>query len=218
MRFSSPRVALGGVAVLGLLAGGYLASQAQVAVVPQVGVATGYVPKVTYSAGFFGLVPVTTANTDQVCIAGSATKTIRVQEIKVSGTTATAVQNVPFLLLRRILADTGGTLGTTTANPNNNIAKRDVNSAAATATLASYTAAPTVNDTSPTYIDSQMLPLPIITSVMPAPVISFNFVKDIAALLNPPALVGVNAQLCIQNSVALTNASLLNGSITWTEE
>src|SRR5258706_14002409 len=86
--------------ILGLLA----PASAQVNVNPQVGLTTAYLPKVTYSAGFFGLVPVVTANTDQVCIAGSATKTIRVQRITVWGTTATAVQNLPVNLVRRVAA------------------------------------------------------------------------------------------------------------------
>lgn len=191
---------------------------AQINVVPQTGLTIGYLPKVTYSAAFFGLVPVTTANTDQVCIAGSATKTIRLQKILIAGTTATAAQSVPINLLRRVTADTGGTAGTTTANPANTIAKRDVNTGAATATLISYTAAPTVNDSSPTYIDSQLLGMPVVTSVESQVPVVFDFVRDIENLLLPPTLAGAAAQICVNNGAALTNASAWNGSIVWTEE
>jgi hypothetical protein len=136
----------------------------------------------------------------------------------VAGTTASAPQNVPLNLLRRVSADTGGTAASTTANPANTIAKRDVNVGTATATLVSYTAAPTVVDTSPTYLDSQMLSMPITTSVLgPTPAV-FEFSNDVSSLLPAPILVGVAAQLCVSNAAALTNASLWNGVIVWTEE
>lgn len=203
---------------LGLLLGLSAPALAQVNTVPQIGLTTGYLPKTSYSAAFFGLVPVTTANTDQVCISGSATKTIRLMNIHISGTTATAPQTFPLLLLRRTAADSGGTAGTTTANPANTISKRDVNYGTATATLISYTAAPTVNDSSPTYIDSQAMTMPIVTSVLTAPMVNFDFAKDLENLVLPPTLVGTAAQICVQNGAALTNASAWSGSITWTEE
>lgn len=194
------------------------AAFAQVAFVPQPGVTTGYLPKNTYSAAFFGLVPVTTANTDQVCIAGSASKTIRLQRFLLWGTTATAVQSLPINLLRRAAADTGGTAGTTTANPANTIAKRDTTTAAATATLVSYTAAPTVNDSSPTYIDSILLSMPIVTSVMTQIPADFHFARDLENNLQSPTLIGTAQQICVNNGAAITNASAWNGSIVWTEE
>lgn len=199
-------VALTGVAV------------SQVNVVPQVGVTSGYVGKTSYSAAFFGLVPVTTAATDQVCIRGSATRVIRVQRIAVWGTTATAVQTLPVNLLRRTIADTGGTAGATTANPANTISRRDTGSAAATATLISYTAAPTVNDTSPTYVASQAMTMPIVTSVLAAGPVDFDFTRDNTNLVTPPTLRGAAAQLCVNNGSALTNASAWNGVLVWTEE
>src|SRR5437879_13199191 len=76
-------------------------SVAQINVVPQTGITTGYLPKVTYSSAFFGLVPVVTSGTDEVCITGSATKVVRVQRITIWGTTATAAQSVPLALVRR---------------------------------------------------------------------------------------------------------------------
>jgi hypothetical protein len=193
---------------------------AQVNTVPQTGVQTAYVAKTTYSSSFFGLVPVVTSGTDQVCISGSATKTVRVQRITIWGTTATAPQTVPLSLVRRASLDTGGTAAGTTANPGitTQIAKRDTSTVAATAVLVSYTAAPTIVDSAPTYIDAQLLAMPIVTSVMSAVPVDFHFARDTENLLQPPTLVGVAQQLCVNNAAALTNASAWNGSIVWTEE
>jgi len=208
---------LGAVALAATLSGAFGQG---VNTVSQPGLTTGYLPKVTYSSSFFGLVPVTTAGTDQVCITGSASKTIKIQSIKIWGTTATATQNVPLLLLKRVTADTGGTAASTTANPGitTQIAKRDPGSPAATATLISYTAAPTVNDSAPTYVDSAILAMPIITSVEAAQPIDFNYARDVENFLQPLTLSGAAMQACVNNAVALTNASAWNGVIVWTEE
>jgi len=191
---------------------------AQIGTFPSQGVTTGYLPKVTYSAAFFLLVPVTTANTDQVCISGSASKRITVQRVTIWGTTATAPQTVPINLVRRVTVDTGGTAGTTTANPANTISKRDTGTGAASATLISYTAAPTVTDSSPTYLDSQAMGMPIVTSVMAPTAADFYFARDTENNVQGPVLVGAAAQICVNNGAALTNASAWNGVIVWTEE
>lgn len=208
------RLLLASVALLGLIA----PAIAQINAVPQVGVTTAYYQKQTFSAAFFGLVPVVTANTDQICISGSATKKITIQRITVWGTTATATQAVPINLVRRVSADTGGTAASTTANPANTIAKRDVSTGAATATLISYTAAPTVVDSSPTYLDSQMMGMPIVTSVMAPTPVDFHYARDTENLVQAPILVGTAAQVCVNNGAALTNASAWNGVVVWTEE
>lgn len=210
------RLSLAGALLLGLIA----PALAQVNTVPQVGVTSEYLKKTTYSSAFFGLVPVVTSGTDQICISGSASKTVRVQRITIWGTTATAPQAVPLTLVRRATLDTGGTPAATTANPGvtTQIAKRDTGYAAATAVLVSYTAAPTITDAAPTYIDSQLLSMPIVTSVMGVAPADFNFARDVENLLLAPTLVGATTQLCVNNSAALTNASAWNGSIVWTEE
>lgn len=208
--------------LLGIIASALAASAAlaQVNVVPSVGLTTGYLAKQTFSSAFFGLVPVT-AGTDVVCIAGSATKAIRVQQIKIWGTAATAVQTLPLTLLRRVSVDTGGTAATTTANPGvtTQISKREAGNGTATAVLISYTASPTIVDTAPTYIDSQLLTMPIVTSAVTAAPVDFNFAKDAENLLQVPLLTGVAAQLCVNiGGATITNAAAWNGSITWTEE
>jgi hypothetical protein len=194
------------------------AALAQVNVVPQEGVQTAYLPKQTYSASFFGLVPVVTAATDQICISGSASKTIKVQRIMVWGTTATANQTVPISLVRRASLDTGGTPAGTTANPANTVSKRNTGNATHTAVLVSYTAAPTITDSSPTYIETQLLTMSLVISTLGAFPVDFNFGTDVGNLVDPPTLRGVAQQICVNNSAALTNASAWSGVIVWTEE
>lgn len=209
-----------GVALAATLAS---AALAQVNTVPQVGVTTGYAAKNTYSSAFFGLVPVVTSGTDEVCISGSATKIVRVQRITIWGTTATAPQAVPLNLVRRASLDTGGTAAATTANPGiaTQIASRDTvqnGNTTSTAVLVSYTAAPTIVDTAPVYIDSQLLSMPIVTSVMPPTPADFYFGRDTENNIQVATLRGAAQQICVNIGAALTNASAWNGSIVWTEE
>src|SRR6266404_1530397 len=95
--------------ILGLLA----PASAQVNVVPQTGVTTAYLLRQSYSAAFLGLVPAA-STTDLICISGAAGKTIRLQNIKISG--SGSVISIPVTVLRRVSLDTGGTAATTTAN------------------------------------------------------------------------------------------------------
>jgi hypothetical protein len=195
----------------------------QVNVVPQVGLTTGYLSKITFSSAFFGLVPVT-AGTDVVCIAGSATKTVRLQRLVLYGTAATAPQALPINLVRRALVDTAGTPASTTANPGvaTQIASRDTGTAlntASTATLISYVANPTINDTAPVYLDSKILYMPVVTSVANPEPADFYFVRDAVNLIQSPTLRGAAQQICVNMAGAtLTNAAVWNGVITWTEE
>ena len=207
------------LAALGLVASATIAL-AQVNVVPQVGVTSSYLARQTYSSAFVGLVPVS-GGTDVLCIAGSATKTIRLESIKIWGTTATAIQQLPVLLLRRTVADTGGTPATTTANPGvtTQIASRNTSNGTPTATLISYTANPTINDSAPTYVDSAEMVMPIVTSSVVAQPVVFDYAKDAVNLMQHPALVGAAAQFCINiQSATVSNASVWNGSVTWIEE
>jgi hypothetical protein len=184
---------------------------------PQPGITYGYWAKATYSAAFFGLVPAASA-TDLVCIAGSATKTVKVMQVKLSGTAGTLI-TTPLQLLRRASADTGGTAGSTTANPANTISLRDTIQAAATATLIAYTANPTIVDTAPTYVDSQSITLPVsgttAASVVPTTFEYGMFIEDIVA---PPTLRGIAQQICVNAGAVSISSGVINGVITWTEE
>jgi hypothetical protein len=183
-------------------------------VVPQTGLTFGYLAKTTYSAAFIGLVPAA-ATTDMVCLAGSATKTVRLQSLKLSGS-GTAI-SVPVTLLKRVTADTGGTAASTTANPANTISKRDSGNATATAVPIAYTANPTIVDTSPTYVDSAQLGVVATTvGLIAAPTI-FDYGEDPSNLRQAPTLRGVAEQLCI-NLNGTSATALLTGTMTWIEE
>lgn len=208
---------------LGTVAGLALSSAAlaQVNVVPQVGTTAAYAAKNTFSSAFFGLVPPASA-TDMVCIAGSASKTIRVQRIVIGGTAGTLV-SLPIQVVRRASLDTGGTAASTTANPGTaaNIASRDTSIAAntgSTATLISYTAVPTINDTAPVYLDSAMMTLNT-TAAASNPIMAvFDWSRDIENLIQVPTLRGTSQQICVNFNGVSISSGVLNGQITWTEE
>ena len=210
--------------LLGTVAGMLFASSAlaQVNNVPSSGVTIGYLPKVTYSSAFFGLVPPASA-TDMVCIAASATKTVRLDRVVITGYAGTAVA-LPIQVVRRVSLDTGGTAASTTANPGitTQIASRDTGLAtnlSASATLVSYTAVPTINDSAPVYLDSAVLGLAANTvGVVSVPAV-FDWSRDIENNVQVPTLAkGSTQQICVNfGAVSITSGSL-NGQITWTEE
>lgn len=188
---------------------------AQVNVVPQVGVISAILKKPSYSAVALALPPAASA-TDIACIAGSSTKTIIIRKIVISGTAGTLV-TAPFTLLRYTSADTAGTAATTTANWANTISKRDTNDPAASATLISYSANPTINDASPTYVASAELTLPVTSAgTVTRPIVwdfdmPFSFVKGVV-------LRGASQQACINLNAVSVSSGLLHVAIDWTEE
>lgn len=203
---------LGGVALLATLS----AAQAQVNTVPQNGLTTNYLARQTYSAGFIGLVPAASA-TDVICLAGSATKTIKLAGIKLSGSAGTLV-SLPVTLVKRVSVDTGGTAASTTANPANTISKRDSTNGTASATPVSYTANPTIVDTTPTYVDSVQLTLPVTTAGTVIVPTYFDYAKDVENFLQAPTLRGAAEQLCVNLNAVSVSSGVLNGTLTWTEE
>ncbi len=168
----------------------------------------------TYTAGFIGLVPPASA-TDTICIAGSATKTIAVTRIQLSGSAGTLV-SVPITLVRRVTVATGGTAASTTANPANNIAKHAVGNATATAVPISYTAVPTITDSSPTYLQSQSLTFPVTSAGTSIAPLDWRY-GNIATGEQPLYLSGTAAQLCLNFNTISISSGVLNGSLTWYE-
>lgn len=90
----------------------------------------------TYSAAFDDLVAASTC-TDLLRISGSATKTVFVQEIRLSAT-ATAGKTLDVRLAKRSTANSSGTATQPTVVPH------DADAAAGTAVVDAYTANPTV--------------------------------------------------------------------------
>ena len=145
------------------------------------------------------------------------------QRIVLTGSAATAVA-VPIQVVRRASLDTGGTAATTTANPGvtTQIASRDTTvatNASASATLISYTAVPTINDSAPVYVDSTVLGLAATSvGVVSAPTV-FDWSRDIENLLQVPTLAkGSTQQLCVNFGTTSITTGVLTGQITWTEE
>ena len=210
MRFSRS------IVVAALAAALAVPAAAQVNVVPQVGVTSAYVGRTTYSAAFIGLVPPAAA-TDIICLAGSATKRVVLQQIKLSGSAGTLV-TLPITLVRRVSVATGGTAAATTANPANTISKRTVSSPTATAVPISYTAVPTITDAAPTYVDSASLTLPTTAAGTVTVPLNFDYSAGNSNLIQAPQLDGAAAQFCLNFNTIGISSGVLNGVITWTEE
>ena len=188
---------------------------AQVNVVPQVGLITSVLKRNTYSSVALSLPPASSA-TDIACISGSATKTIAVRRIDISGT-ATTLITAPFTLVRRATADTGGTPATTTANWANNIAKHDTSDPTATATLISYSANPTINDASPTYLRSRNMTVP--TTAAGTSITEIQWQQDdYFSFEKSWVLRGTAQQLCVNLNGNTISTGLLQMYVTWTEE
>ena len=180
--------------------------------VPQVGVTCAQEPSTTsYSATAVGVVPAS-ATTDLACITGSPSKVTRIQSVRLSGTAGTAI-NVPVTLLKRAVADTGGTAATGTALPVPYA--HDSNNAAAVATTTAYTGNPTINDASPGILDSGVLVLTATGTLADSPYTYFdyserNFVQ--AIILRSAA-----QQVCVNLNATSPSSGVVNVTFRWTE-
>lgn len=179
--------------------------------VPQVGISCLQEPTVTtYAATGVGIIPAAAA-TDIACIAGKTGIVIRIQAIRISGS-GTAI-SVPVLIRKNASLDTLGTPGTGVVLP---VAyPLDSANAAAGATLISYTANPTVNDTTPGILDAGNLGL-VATSVGAAvqPYLFFDYSERQTS--QAPLLRKATEQICV-NLNGTTPTALLNVEFRWTE-
>lgn len=203
---------LGSVALVAAV--GFAAAQG-VNTVPQVGLITSILKRSTYSSVALALPPAASA-TDIACIKGAAGKVVSIRRLSISGVAGTLV-SAPFTLVRRASADTGGTAATTTANWANNVAKNDTQNPTASATLISYSANPTINDTSPTYLRSDYLTLPttaagtVIRPLIWEPDLYLGFPQSFVMRT-------ASEQICVNLNGVSVSSGLLHASITWTEE
>lgn len=158
--------------------------------------------KTSYSASV-AFVPVTGA-TDVFCIAGSGTKTIRVNFAEFSFTKTTAA-DVDVQLIKRSTADTGGT-GTTQVD-----VQHDTTDAAGTATVISYTANPTLGTVVAAIRSQRIL---VGTTANPTQVATWDFGRISKAIV----LRGTAQQICFNlGGVAIAGGNA-DGSFEWTEE
>lgn len=177
--------------------------------VPQIGVSCGQEPATaTYAATGIAIVPASAA-TDIACITGSATRVVRIQQIKVNGT-GTAI-TIPVIITKHVSANTGGTAGTGGALPVPYAF--DSSNPAATATTTSYTVNPTITDATPGVMDIQWLGLAATTTSTAGNTIFTYWDRQYMEALT---LRGVAQQLCVNLNGTSPTASLAV-SFKWTE-
>lgn len=165
----------------------------------------------TYGATGVGIVPASTA-TDLACITGSATKTIRLQYVRVSGSSGTLI-NVPITLVKRASADTGGTAALTTALPVPY--SLDSANAAASATTIAYTANPTIVDSSPGILDNDIVVFSTTGTASSNGAIVFDYTGR--NYMQAPILRGIAQQLCVNLNATTVSTGLVNITFRWTE-
>ena len=180
--------------------------------VPSAGVSCLLEPTApTYAATGIAIVSASSA-TDVACLTGSATKVVRLQYVKVSGTAGTLV-NVPITLRKNASADTGGTAATSTALP----VPYPVDSAnaAASATTTAYTANPTINDTTPGLIDSSVAVFTATGTLAGNTGVTFDYRGRLYS--QAPILRGVAQQICVNFNATTVSSGVTSITFNWTE-
>jgi len=166
-------------------------------------------PRTTYSAAVTGLVAASSAS-DVFGISGLAGHTIHITRICVSGR-ATAAASEDVLLIKRSVADTGGTPGTTpVAVPNSSA------SVASSATLVDYTANPTTG-TGVGNIGARQLFLGNLTTGAPGVAACWDWSAG-SRLEQELILTTAAEQLVINLNGATNSGNVHNVEVSWTEE
>lgn len=199
---------------LGLLALGTAVFAQGINTVPQVGIVSGFQKQYSYSASAVALAPASAA-TDIFCISTSAARNVLIKQIKISGTAGTAI-TTPFLVYRRATLDTGGTAGTSLVAPV--AAKMNPLDPASVATLISYTANPTVTDSSPVLMDVITPTLAVTTTANSAP-ITGDYAEQMSVLYHS-LIVSKNTtqQICVNLNGATVASGVVNITMNWTEQ
>lgn len=159
----------------------------------------------TYAASIVGLVPLAAGATDLFTISGSATKTVKVLSLHISGNATTAV-TVPLSIIKRSAANTGGTSTAPTVTPH------DSNNAAGTAVVLAYTANPTALGATVGMLDTFKLDLPASATAT-----NVNLDEDFNDG-QPYVLRGTAQILAINLNTSAITAGNLTVAIHWTEE
>ena len=163
----------------------------------------------TYSASFSGALTATTA-TDIFTITGSATKTIKILDIFISGIQSTASAAI-VNLIKRSTANTAGTSTIPSTIP------YDSADASATAVVRAYTTNPTLGTqvgTTPFKTIRKEIPTAGFANSDYAPTV-FDFSK---APTRPVILRGISEVFAINLASQSIAGNSFNISITWTEE
>lgn len=160
----------------------------------------------TYHAAITGLVAASSA-TDVFTIYGSATKTIGIKRICVSGR-ATAAVNADVQLFFRTTANTSGTATNPTA------VKSDSTDGAATATVAAYTANPTTG--TGTVFDVRQVALGNLTTGIQGQNAECWVWHTIPGMKSP-VLRGVAQGVAVNLNATSYSGNLLDITVDWTE-
>lgn len=184
--------------------------------VPQVGVQCATIKLPTYSTTALGLTPASSA-TDVFCIGSSPSKNVSIKEIDISGYATTAVTN-HVVVLRRQQLNTGGTIASSTASAGANVAVNVTsNPSPFTAQVSSYSANPTIVDTSPTYLRSYYLSTPLSTAVInPVLIVPGDSGVD-TYTQGFDLLKGIPGEICVNLNSATITGGTLDINATWTE-
>jgi len=168
--------------------------------------------KRTYRAStIIPLVAAVTVNVPFFNIIGSATTTVRIRRIRVSGMTLTAVGYFTINVEKLSTASTGGTSTVLVATP------LDSADAAATAVSRAYTVAPTKGalvGTLASYRSLWQATVAVGTSLAPEMIFNFGDIDQSRAIV----LRGVAQEVALTFPVVLSSAGTLAVDIEWTEE
>ncbi len=168
----------------------------------------------SFSVTSIGIVPAA-APTDIFCLTGSATRTIRVKQVRVTGTAGTAI-NITTYLMKHTVANTGGTKASTEATGLPTLVSMDSSLAAVTATADAYTANPTI-DATRAFFSAQTHLLPVTTTAVTASPALWNF--DPPSSFSPPVLRGIAQQLCVgYNAVTTPSSGVVSVNMIFTEQ
>lgn len=180
--------------------------------VPQTGLSCASEPTVdTFGATSVALVPVAAGATDFMCIGGSATRVVRIQRIRVSGT-ATTIVSVPLLVTKHVSLNTGAASATGTQIPVPYAF--DSTDAAPTATAKAWiTANPTITDAAPGIIAALNLQLNLPAAVSNSILLDW----DSRNFSEAPTLRKATEEICLNLNTTAVTAGLLYASVTWTE-
>jgi len=159
----------------------------------------------TYGFTAVGIIPAASA-TDIACLTGSATKVIRVQMIRVSGS-GTAI-SVPVTITKHIVANTGGTSSAPV------VYALDSASPAGTATALAYTANPTITAGAGILDNGNLGVVATTVGAAVQPYVLFDYLSRGFSMA--PVVRGVAQQICV-NLNGTTPTALLNVSMRWTE-
>lgn len=164
--------------------------------------------RATYGASIVKLAVATSANVI-FTLTGSATKIIRVTRIELSGTCATTAKDINFFIAKYSTAATSGTTGTAPT-----IFPYDSASAAATATIAVYTADPTAG-TSVGNICSGNLFMAVTGGTTATGLYTVEFGRRPSQAV---VLRGTTQQIGISLNGENTATSVIDIAVEWTEE